>query len=102
MPYVPYWFEFLEPWFAWVVPTVAIVGLWMSRSSLDKRVERIAERTYFSAMFLVAAATFRTVVADDGCWLLHMGSMGIMVLGAALPKSNPTTEIDGDFIWSDT
>jgi hypothetical protein len=112
MPHAPYWFETLGPCFSWIVPLLATAGLWVARSSLDRRLQNVAERIYIAAMLLVAAGTLRTVLTNEGCWLLHMGSMGIMALGATIPKSNPVhsdwghpelaqSELDGDVVWMD-
>jgi hypothetical protein len=103
MPYIPYWFELFAPCFSWIVPAIALTGLWVARASNDRRVQCIAERAYFSAMFLVAAATLRTVVTDEGCWLLHMASMGVMVLGATIPKTSVAhSDFESDVAWSET
>lgn len=102
MLYTPYWFESFAPCLSWVVPFLAIVGLGIARTSVDSRVQRLVERTYFAAMFLVAAATLRTVIIDEGCWLLHTVSMGAMVLGAAIPKSKTSEDLDSDIAWTDS
>ncbi|MEQ1827634.1 MAG: hypothetical protein ABL921_16870 [Pirellula sp.] len=103
MPYAPYWFESFAPCFAWIVPVTALIGLWVARASHDRRMQQIAERIYFAAMSLVAVATLRTVVTEEGCWLLHMTSMGIMVLGATFPKTGSSnSEYESDVAWSDS
>lgn len=89
MPYIPYWFEMFAPWFPWFVPGLALAGLWFARASHDRTLQILAERIFFAVMLIVAAATLRTILANDGCWLLHMGSIGMMVLGATLPQMEP-------------
>jgi hypothetical protein len=97
MPYNPYWFESFAPCLPWIVPAIALIGLWVAKATDDCFVQRIAERIYFAAMLLVAAVTLRTVVENDGCWLLHMVSMGIMALGATSSQANyPSSEVESD------
>ena len=86
MPYDPYWFEFLDGFFPWLVPFIAFASLWVARLGRDERIQRNVERVYFASMLIVAAITLRTILADDGCWILHTGSLGFMVLAAAMPK----------------
>jgi hypothetical protein len=94
MPYIPYWFETLAPCFSWVVPTIAFSGMWLSRSTHDRSFQLIAERAYYAAMLIVAAASLRTIMTNEGCWLLHMFSIGIMALGATIP--HPTVESESN------
>ena len=85
MPYVPYWFEVFSAWTPWVVPILAILGLWIARLCEDSRVRGAAEACYFGAMVVAAMITLRTILADDHCWLLHTSSLGLMILGAIFP-----------------
>jgi hypothetical protein len=82
---MPYWFESFGPCLAWVVPCIAIVGLWVAKSFENPQLQRSAERIFFGAMLLVAWVALRTVMANDGCWFIHMASLGAMVLGATFP-----------------
>jgi len=64
--------------------------------------QRTAERIYFAAMLLVAWVALRTVIANEGCWLLHMASIGAMVLGATFPVSeHPSIDHDGEVPFCD-
>ena len=95
MPYMPYWFESFAPHLPWVVPGIAIVGLWVAKSSVNNQVQKTSERIYFAAMLIVAWAALRTVMANEGCWLMHMSSIGVMVLGATFPNAEiANTELD--------
>jgi len=91
MPYMPYWFESFALYLPWIVPSLAIAGLWVAKSSENEQIRKASERVYFAAMLLVAWAALRTVIANEGCWLMHMSSIGLMVLGATFP----TTEAVG-------
>ncbi len=90
MPYMPYWFESFGFFLPWVVPCIAICGLWVAKSSESVQIQRSGERIYFAAMLLVAWVALRTVLANEGCWLMHMSSIGLMVLGATYPASDPS------------
>ena len=85
MPYMPYWFESFGPFLPWVVPCLALSGLWTAKCSASLKIQKSAERIYFAAMLLVSWVALRTILANDGCWLIHMASIGAMVLGATYP-----------------
>jgi hypothetical protein len=85
MPYVPYWFEPFSAWTPWIVPVLALAGLWIARLCEDARVRSMAEACYFGAMIVASMITLRTILADDHCWLLHTASLGAMILGAIFP-----------------
>ena len=45
----------------------------------------LAQAIYLTCLLAVAGLTVRTVMVDDGCWLMHTTTLGIMiVLGAML------------------
>lgn len=92
MPYVPYWFESFAVWFPWIVPALSLASLWIARLCDDTRVKSSAEQIYFVMMMVVATATLRTMLADEPCWLLHTGSLGMMVVGAIFPQSRMDSE----------
>jgi len=95
---MPYWFETFGPFLPWVVPCLAIAGLWIAKSSENLQLQRTAERFFYAAMLLVAWVALRTVIANEGCWLIHMASIGAMVLGATFPaREVADTEIENDF-----
>lgn len=102
MPYVPYWFESFAAWLPWIVPVLSLLSLWIARLCDDSRVKANAERIFFVMMVVVAMATLRTMLANEPCWLLHTGSLGIMVLGAVYPNSHHDAEWrDEDFLESE-
>jgi hypothetical protein len=69
----------------------------MAKSSENLQLQRTAERTFFAAMLLVAWVALRTVIANEGCWLIHMASLGAMVLGATFPSGDVTnSECESD------
>jgi hypothetical protein len=81
------WIEFLADNFVWLVPILAVGGLWLARSAMSD-LERVwAERTYFAFLLIVACGTLRTILVDDPGWLLHTASLGLMIVGGILPTS---------------
>ena len=84
-PYVPYWFEAFSQCIPWIVPILALAGLWIARLCEDARIRSAAEACYFGAMVVASMITLRTILADDNCWLLHTSSLGLMILGAIFP-----------------
>ena len=102
MPYIPYWFESFGPFLPWVAPCISLAGLWIAQCSENLHVRRTAERFYFAAMLLVSWVALRTVLANDGCWIIHMASIGVMVLGATYPTSeHAVAEFENDFVFFD-
>ena len=100
MPYMPYWFESFGPFLPWVVPCLALAGLWMAKCSASLQVQRTAERVYFAAMLLVAWVALRTILANEGCWLIHMASIGAMVLGATYPTvEQPNSDLENEIMF---
>ena len=101
MPYMPYWFESFGPFLPWAVPCVALAGLWMAKCSESMHIQQTAERIYFAAMLLVAWVSLRTVLENDGCWIIHMSSIGAMVMGATYPTSELTNlETDSEIMFN--
>ena len=84
-PYVPYWFEAFSQCIPWIVPILALAGLWIARLCEDARIRSAAEACYFGAMVVASMITLHTILADDNCWLLHTSSLGLMILGAIFP-----------------
>ncbi len=75
----------------------------MAKGSESLQIQKTSERVYFAAMLLVAWAALRTVISNEGCWLIHMSSIGLMVLGATYPASDTATsdiEIENEMMLS--
>lgn len=82
----PHWFETFAGSFPWIVPLVAIASLWLARASDDSYFRRIAEPAFYGALLLVSWGTLRTIIANEGCWIVHTSSMAIMIVGAIFPS----------------
>jgi hypothetical protein len=85
MWYTPCLFDSISSFFPMAVPLVAIVTLWLARSSENSHWQKFAETTYIAALLVVAWGTLRTILCNDSCWLMHTGSMGVMVVGGIFP-----------------
>jgi hypothetical protein len=69
----------------------------MAKCTDNMQLQRATERIYFAAMLLVAWVALRTVIANEGCWLIHMASIGAMVMGATYPATEfPNAERETD------
>ena len=63
-----------------VVPLLAmwaIAGLYIMRSGCQCMLTQII---YFMALLAIAGLTVRTVMANDGCWLIHTSTLGVMIV----------------------
>jgi hypothetical protein len=84
--HAPHWFEVLAGSYPWVIPFVAVTSLWLARGTEDAGFRRIAERLFFGALLLVAWGTLRTILSNEGCWIVHTSSMAAMIVGAIFPS----------------
>lgn len=92
--YAPHWFDNLYFFAPWIIPAIAIISLWIARGSDDKTFRVHAERLFFMALLVVAGATLRTLLVNDGCWLVHTASLAAMIVGAIFPtgETSPVVE----------
>lgn len=82
------WAEQIADCFVWFIPIAAAVGLWLARLSSIEWLKTWAQRAFFAMLLVVAGGTMRTVMVDDPSWLLHMLSLGVMVVGAICPTES--------------
>ncbi|MDX1925358.1 MAG: hypothetical protein SFV81_02495 [Pirellulaceae bacterium] len=61
----------------------AIVGLYTQRSGCQCVATQIL---YLSVMLFIAGITIRTVMVDDGCWLVHTASLGVLVVSGVMRR----------------
>jgi hypothetical protein len=76
----------------WIVPFLAVAGLWCARATDNHSFTRWAESAFLVLLTLAATVTLRTIVINDACWLLHCVSLSLMIVGAIFPfaVSQPT------------
>jgi hypothetical protein len=73
-------------WTALMVPALAlwaVIGIHVYRSEGQSA---LVDALYFLVMVVIAALTWRTMNANDSCWLIHTASLGTMIVGGVLPK----------------
>ncbi len=75
----------------------AITCLYVLRSGYSCHVTQVV---YFAALLLIAGITIRTVIADDGCWLIHTTSLGIMIVAGVMrrPAEEGTSSLVGESV----
>jgi hypothetical protein len=66
----------------------AIVGLYTQRSGCQCVASQIL---YLSVMLFIAGITIRTVMVDDGCWLVHTASLGVLVVSGVMRRPEAAT-----------
>ena len=82
----------IASWASILVPLLAawaIIGLYTQRHGC----QCIATQAlYLSVMLFIAGITLRTVMIDDGCWLIHMASLGVLAVAGVMrrPESQAT------------
>lgn len=79
-------------WTALMVPALAVwavIGIHVYRSEGQSA---LVDALYFLAMVVIAALTWRTMNANDSCWLIHTASLGTMIVGGVLPKRGENAE----------
>ena len=87
------WMEAIATGAPWLVPLLALAGLWVARCSEEQAVRCWAERIFFSLLLLAAGGTIRTVAVADPCWFLHTASLSAMIIGAVVPSASaPSVE----------
>ena len=67
----------------------AIASLYTARSESESH---STQAVFFGALLFIAVVTIRTVMVDEGCWLLHTSSLGAMIVAGVLRR--PATEDD--------
>ena len=61
----------------------AIIGLYTQRSGGQCVATQVL---YLSVMLFIAGITIRTVMVDDGCWLVHTASLGVLVVSGVMRR----------------
>ncbi len=81
--------ESIASWAGILVPLLAvwaIVGLYTQRSGCQCVATQVF---YLSVMVFIAGVTVRTVMVDDGCWLVHTASLGVLVVSGVMRRPEP-------------
>jgi hypothetical protein len=73
----------------WLVPVVAMWGVACLYWGRFGGQAAMAQVVYFTCLFGIAGLTLRTVMANDGCWLIHTSTLGVMIVfGSMLRPSS--------------
>ncbi len=83
--------EFLvELFVVWTGVLVPFLSLWAIAAIHVLKAEQLrgpaVESLFFFVLLIVSAATVRTVVIDDGLWLVHSTSLCAMVLAGVMRR----------------
>ncbi len=46
----------------------------------------MTQALYFFSLMAVAGLTIRAVTADDGCWLTHTASLGVLIVAGVMRR----------------
>lgn len=69
-----------------IVPLLAlwaITGLYSLRAGCQCVASQLL---FFFVMLVISGMTVRTVVVDDGCWLIHTASLGTMIVAGVMRR----------------
>jgi hypothetical protein len=76
----------IADWAGVLVPLLAvwaIVGLYTQRTGNQCVATHVL---YLAVMLFISGVTVRTVMIDDGCWLVHTASLGVMIVSGVMRR----------------
>ena len=85
---------------AMFVPAIGIVVLMLAKLT-EGHQARKSERTFYVSLVIMTVITARTVALQDPCWLIHTGTLGMMVVGALTIPPQPNSEDNVGTVPSD-
>lgn len=73
---------------------VPVLALWAIAALYLQQADEPCGTTqflYFGALLLISFVTLRTVASNDGCWLVHTSSLGVMIVAGVMrrPAESP-------------
>jgi hypothetical protein len=83
------WIEQIADSFVYFIPVAAVIGL-LAVYAFQPEWRAWSERLFFACLLVVAGGTMRTMLIDDPGWLLHMISLGAMVVFPAVSACSMT------------
>ena len=79
----------------WLVPVIAMWGVACLYWGRFGGYGAIPQVVYFTCLLGIAGLTLRTMLDNDGCWLIHTASLGMMiVLGSMLRPHMEELELE--------
>jgi hypothetical protein len=67
----------------------AVTALYTMRSGVQCTASQVL---YFLALLIMAAMTIRTVIANDGCWLVHTSSLGVTIVAGVMRRPEAASD----------
>lgn len=73
------------------LPAIGLYALLSARLASGESLA-IAQRRFFVCLIVTTIVTLRTVIACDDAWLIHTGTLAVMIVGAlAIPGHHEAT-----------
>ncbi|TWT82880.1 hypothetical protein CA13_43430 [Planctomycetes bacterium CA13] len=69
-----------------ILPIVALSVLFLSKVSYGD-LAKWAERQFLTVLAVMTLVTLRTVIRCDDAWLIHTATLGIMIVGALVVRT---------------
>lgn len=79
-------------WSGVLVPMMALWAIALVYTLKAGHDSTARHASFFFVMLVVASATLRTVLVNDGCWLVHTASLSTMILAGVLRR--PDAHLD--------
>lgn len=76
--------ELLADLFPIFVPAMALCGLIAAQTAHIHGVRKIAMSIFYGSLVVVSIGAIRSMVHNEGTWLLHSGSLGLLIVGASV------------------
>lgn len=76
--------ELLADFFPVFVPAMAVFGLVAAQTAHIQGVRRIAMSIFYGSLVVVSIGAIRSMVHNEGTWLLHSASLGMLIIGASI------------------
>jgi hypothetical protein len=76
--------ELLADFFPIIVPAMACIGLVAAQTAHIPSIRGIAMSIFYGTLVVVALGTIRSMAHNEGTWLLHAGSLGMLIIGASI------------------
>ena len=65
----------------WLLPALAATTLAVAKLTHGPAA-RLAEQQFLTTLIVMTVITLRTVIICDEAWLVHMSTLGLMIVGA--------------------
>ena len=76
----------LGAYWAILVPLIAVCAIGCLYALEAGHRCPVTESMFFLALMLIAGCTLRTVIVNEGCWLVHTASLGCMIVAGVMRR----------------